>query len=128
MNWAVQRSIGWNPQTRRWISPTERESLHARTEYLDYELPIGAGSVGSRIGQRLNDVREAREVIALLAIRDRLLIGLPHFANAAPESNKILLSYVTTSAGRRLAGVNRQLSGESPFVGRPRFTAGEIGC
>src|SRR5262245_23042363 len=32
----------------------------------------------------------------------------------------------TSSAGRRLAGVNRQLGGESPFVGRPRFTAGEI--
>jgi hypothetical protein len=31
------------------------------------------------------------------------------------------------SAGWWLAGVNRQLSGESPLVGGPRFAAGDIG-
>jgi hypothetical protein len=33
----------------------------------------------------------------------------------------------TSSAGRRLAGVNRQLSLESPLVGGLRFAAGDIG-
>ena len=31
------------------------------------------------------------------------------------------------SAGRLLAGVDRQLSGEGPLVGGPRFAAGHIG-
>src|SRR5258708_10466112 len=33
----------------------------------------------------------------------------------------------SASAGWRLAGVNRQLSVESPLVGGPRFAAGDIG-
>src|SRR4051794_1321494 len=33
----------------------------------------------------------------------------------------------TQSAGRWLADINRQLGGESPLVGGPRFAAGDIG-